>query len=69
MHGRPITVYGRGDAIRDFTYIADVVDGVVAALSLNATGAEVVNLGNDRPVRLMPIYTSLYVYEQYVYVI
>ena len=42
MHGRPITVYGRGDAIRDFTYIADVVDGVVAALSLNATGAEVV---------------------------
>ena len=42
VHGRPITVYGRGGAIRDFTYIADVVDGVVAALSMNATGAEVV---------------------------
>lgn len=32
LEGRPIDVYGEGAMERDFTYIDDIVDGVVAAL-------------------------------------
>ena len=32
LAGRPIDVYGEGRMTRDFTYVADVVEGVVAAL-------------------------------------
>ncbi|MDI1325549.1 MAG: NAD-dependent epimerase/dehydratase family protein [Brevundimonas sp.] len=32
LEGRPIDVYGHGEMERDFTFIDDIVDGVVAAL-------------------------------------
>ncbi len=32
LEGRPIDVYGHGEMERDFTYIDDIVDGVVGAL-------------------------------------
>lgn len=47
----PIDVYNHGDMERDFTYIDDIVRGVVAAID-RPLGFEVVNLGNHRPVRL-----------------
>ena len=42
-HGLPIKVYGHGTPRRDFTYVDDVVDGIVAALALGAD-EEVFNL-------------------------
>ena len=45
--GRPIEVYGHGAPHRDFTYIDDIIDGVVGALALGAE-EEVFNLGNHR---------------------
>src|SRR3546814_4949534 len=32
LEGRPIDVFGEGDMRRDFTYIDDIVTGVLAAL-------------------------------------
>ena len=32
LEGRPIDVYGQGQMQRDFTYVDDIVDGLVAAL-------------------------------------
>jgi UDP-glucuronate 4-epimerase len=37
LEGRPIDVYGEGRMERDFTYIDDIVDGVVAALDVVPT--------------------------------
>jgi len=45
--GLPIKVYGHGSPRRDFTYIDDVVDGIMAALALGAP-EEIFNLGNHR---------------------
>ena len=45
--GQSIEVYGHGTPQRDFTYIDDVVDGIVGALALGAE-EEVFNLGNHR---------------------
>ena len=50
--GRPIPVYGDGGTRRDYTYVADIVDGVLAALAYDKTGYEVINLGNSHTVYL-----------------
>jgi UDP-glucuronate 4-epimerase len=57
MAGRPITLNNHGDMERDFTYIDDIVAGVLAALDRPpdpGAGAPhaVYNLGNHRPVQL-----------------
>jgi UDP-glucuronate 4-epimerase len=51
--GRPITMYGDGSMSRDFTYIDDIVRGVLAAYErIPRHGCRTWNLGSDRPVRL-----------------
>jgi UDP-glucuronate 4-epimerase len=42
--GRPVTLYGDGGSRRDYTYVDDIVEGLVAALDL-APGFEILNLG------------------------
>ena len=51
MHGRPIRRFGDGSTQRDYTYIDDIVAGVLAALDRNYEYA-IFNLGNSRPVTL-----------------
>ncbi len=48
-----ITLYGSGDSSRDYTYIHDIVAGILAAYErVSEHGYRVWNLGSDRPVRL-----------------
>ncbi len=49
--GRPIEVYGDGRQLRDFTYVGDIVAGILAASRADADG-EVFNLGGGAPVEL-----------------
>jgi UDP-glucuronate 4-epimerase len=49
--GLPIPRYGNGTSKRDYTYIADVIQGVLAALE-KPMGFEIINLGNNNPVSL-----------------
>ena len=51
LAGEPIDVYNHGKMKRDFTYITDIVAGVVAALDKNLA-YEVLNLGNSQCVDL-----------------
>jgi UDP-glucuronate 4-epimerase len=48
--GEPIDVFNHGHHSRDFTYIDDIVEGVIGAPS---APYRVYNLGNDQPVQLM----------------
>jgi len=50
-NGEPIRVFNHGQMRRDFTYINDIVHGVIAAIDLGAP-LEVFNLGNHEPVAL-----------------
>ena len=52
LEGKPVPVYGDGSTSRDYTYIADIVQGVEAALEYEGSPYEVVNLGNSRTVNL-----------------
>ncbi|MFA6329463.1 MAG: GDP-mannose 4,6-dehydratase [Candidatus Micrarchaeia archaeon] len=49
--GKPIDVYGDGTSKRDYTYIDDIVAGVIAAADKDLS-FEVINLGNSSPVSL-----------------
>lgn len=56
IEGRPIKVFNNGDLERDFTWIGDIVSGVVAAAMTAPSTPQplhrVYNIGNNRPVRL-----------------
>lgn len=58
LAGEPIEVYGDGSSQRDYTYIDDIVEGVVAALDRPAR-FEIVNLGNSAPVSLADLIQML----------
>lgn len=48
-----IQVFNNGNSRRDFTYVEDIVQGVVHSLFVNENGPpELINLGNGRPVLL-----------------
>ncbi|MBK8575042.1 MAG: GDP-mannose 4,6-dehydratase [Elusimicrobia bacterium] len=51
LAGEPINVYNHGRMKRDFTYITDIVFGVLSALDHNYP-YEIFNLGNSHPVSL-----------------
>ena len=60
INNRPIKVFNHGDMMRDFTYIDDIVEGVIRVLDKPATpstntGApfRVFNIGNNQPEQLM----------------
>jgi UDP-glucuronate 4-epimerase len=56
LAGQPISVFNNGEMARDFTYIDDIVDGVIRALDRPAKGTPphtLYNLGNHRSEKLM----------------
>ena len=50
--GRPIPVFGAGGTRRDYTFVDDVVSGIVAAMSYTGSSFEVINLGNNATISL-----------------
>lgn len=58
MSGEPIPRFGDGQTSRDYTYIDDVVQGVLAALD-RASGYRIYNLGNHRTVTLQELIEKL----------
>ena len=61
LAGEPIEVYGEGKMARDFTYIDDIVDGVVGVLDHPPAqgGHEIYNIGDNDPVGLMEMISTL----------
>lgn len=49
--GKPIPFFGDGTTGRDYTFIEDIVQGVVASID-RVAGCEIINLGGDEPVTL-----------------
>ncbi len=56
LNDKPIKVFNNGDMYRDFTYIDDVVKGVVSAVDKNDLDKyEILNLGNNNSEKLMDL--------------
>ncbi|WP_374296164.1 NAD-dependent epimerase/dehydratase family protein [Sphingomonas sp.] len=61
LAGEPIEVFGEGKMARDFTYIDDIVDGVVGVLDRPAARGDnrLLNIGDCNPVGLMEMIATL----------
>lgn len=57
--GEPIPVFGDGSTRRDYTFVNDVVDGILAALHYDQSSYEVINLGNNQTVSLAEMITTI----------
>ncbi|HET9718896.1 MAG TPA: NAD-dependent epimerase/dehydratase family protein [Solirubrobacteraceae bacterium] len=55
---QPLTVYGDGGQVRDFTYVDDAVRGTIAAAARGSAGA-VYNIGGGHPISLRDAYEML----------
>lgn len=51
--GKPIPVFGDGTTRRDYTYIDDIISGVLSAIHYDKSRFEVINLGESRAVELV----------------
>lgn len=54
--GEPIKVFNNGDMLRDFTYIDDIVEGVMRTVAIPPSGDfphDIFNIGNNQPTKLM----------------
>lgn len=57
--GQKVPVFGDGRTRRDYTYVADVIVGVRAAIEYTRTPYEVINLGNNQTVSLSEMIAGL----------
>ena len=59
VEGRPPTIYGDGGQTRDFTYIANVVDGVLRACHAPEASGEVINVATGGRISLNDLFRVL----------
>src|SRR3954471_9677049 len=59
LGGRRPTVYGDGEQTRDFTFVANVVDGVLRACDTPAAAGEVINIATGSRISLNQLLASL----------
>ena len=61
--GQPISIFGDGSMSRDYTFVDDIVAGILAALRYETAQGrvpfEVFNLGNSQPVKLIDLVRHL----------
>ena len=56
LSGRPIKVFNHGDMLRDFTFVDDIVDGIVRVVEAqNLPLYDIFNIGNHRSEKLLDV--------------
>jgi len=58
LRGEPIPVFGDGSAVRDFTFVEDLVRGLMAALDTDL-GFSILNFGGGRTVSVLEVVRAL----------
>ena len=62
LEGKAIDVFNNGEMLRDFTYIDDIVEGIIRVIDnprTNTPPYKVYNIGNNNPVKLMDFITAI----------
>lgn len=58
LENNDINIYGDGGTTRDYTYVDDIVDGIIACLGLNCR-FEAINLGNSSSIQLKQLIETI----------
>ena len=60
LHDRPIKVFNNGDMLRDFTFVDDIVNGIVRVVEAgNLPLYDIFNIGNHKSEKLLDVITVL----------
>jgi UDP-glucuronate 4-epimerase len=59
LNNETIPFFGDGNTQRDYTFIDDIVQGVIGALNYDKTNYEIINLGNSHAVSLAELVSTL----------
>jgi UDP-glucuronate 4-epimerase len=57
--GEPIEVYGDGNSKRDYTFISDIIFGIIQATTYDCSGFDIINLGRSDPVLLSEMISTI----------
>lgn len=55
----PIQLYGDGTSSRDYTYIDDIVSGILAAVKYDQSLYEIINIGSGRSITLLEMINTI----------
>src|SRR5690349_14183271 len=59
LENRPPTIFGDGEQTRDFTYVANVVDGVLRACEAPGASGEVINVATGGRISLNQLFEEM----------
>ena len=56
LHDKPINVFNNGDMLRDFTYVDDIVNGIVRVVECDSLPkCDIYNIGNHKSEKLLDV--------------
>ena len=53
-------IFGDGEQLRDFTYVSDIVDGLILAGENKNASGEIFNLGSSNPISVNELVDKMY---------
>jgi len=59
MEDQTVTLFGNGQTFRDYTYIGDIVSGIIGAMNYESEQFEIFNLGNTHTVSLLELVQTI----------
>ena len=60
LRNKEITIYGDGTQLRDYTYVSDIVNGLILAAESSKSSGEVFNLGYSNPISVLELVNKMY---------
>ena len=60
LQDKEITIYGDGEQLRDFTYISDIINGLILAGENFESAGNVFNLGCSNPIKINDLIDKMY---------
>jgi len=60
LNNKVISIYGTGEQLRDFTYISDIINGLILACESDASNGEAFNLGCSNPISVNDLIEKMY---------
>src|SRR6266699_3087863 len=55
MNGQPLPITGTGEETRDFTYVGDIVNGLIACAHYDQAVGEAINLATGKEIRILDL--------------
>ncbi|MBN1217197.1 MAG: GDP-mannose 4,6-dehydratase [Candidatus Lokiarchaeota archaeon] len=60
LHNKKLTIFGDGNQLRDFTYVSDIINGLILSCENKKAEGETFNLGSSNPITVNELIDKIY---------